>query len=52
MLHAMNPVCRLFGPEMNRDTVAHVRAAGFRVDKVINIYLDVVKTIEATAPAE
>jgi ubiquinone/menaquinone biosynthesis C-methylase UbiE len=52
MLHVMNPVCRLFGPEMDRDTVAHVRAAGFRVDRVINVYLDVVKTIEATAPGE
>ena len=52
MLNAMNPVCRMLGPEMNRDTVANVRAAGFDVDKVTNIYLDVVKIIEATAPIE
>lgn len=50
MLNAMNPVCRMLGPEINRDTVANVRAAGFVVNKVTNIYLDIVKTIEATAP--
>lgn len=49
MMNAMNPVCRMLGPEINRDTVANVRAAGFEVDTVTNIYLDVVKTIEATA---
>lgn len=51
MLEAVNPLCRHLGPELNRDTVANVRAAGFEVNKVTNIYLDVVKTIEATAPA-
>ncbi len=51
MLDVVNPVCRRLGPELNRDTVANVRAAGFDVDKVTNIFLDVVKTIEATAPA-
>ena len=51
MLEAVNPFCRHLGPELNRDTVANVRAAGFEVNKVTNIYLDVVKTIEATAPA-
>ena len=50
MLNLMNPVCRILGPEINRDTVANVRAAGFKIDKVTNVYLDVVKTIEATAP--
>ena len=50
MLNAMNPVCRMLGPEINRDTVANVREAGFVIDKVTNIYLDVVKTIEASAP--
>lgn len=50
MLNVMNPVCRMLGPEINRDTVGNVRAAGFVVDKVTNIYLDVVKTIEASAP--
>lgn len=50
MLNVMNPVLRKFGPEVNRDTVANVRAAGFKLLKVTNIFLDVVKTIEATAP--
>ena len=50
MLNLMNPVCRNLGPEINRDTVANVRAAGFDVHKVTNIFMDVVKTIEATAP--
>lgn len=51
MLNIMNPLMRKLGPEVNRDTVANVRAAGFQVDKVTNIFLDVVKTIEATNPA-
>ena len=50
MLNVMNPVCRQLGPEINRDTVANVRAAGFEVEHVTNLYLDVVKTIEARAP--
>lgn len=50
MLNIMNPVARHLGPEINRDTVANVRAAGFGITKVTNIYLDVVKTIEATSP--
>lgn len=50
MLNLMNPVARRLGPEINRDTVSNVRAAGFEITKVTNIYLDVVKTIEATAP--
>jgi len=52
MLNVMNPVFRKVGPEINRDTVANVRAAGFELRKVTNIFLDVVKTIEAAAPAE
>ena len=47
MLNVMNPVCRQLGPEINRDTLANVRAAGFEVERVTNLYLDVVKTIEA-----
>lgn len=50
MLDAFNPLCRSLGPELNRDTVANVRAAGFNVRKVNNVFLDVVKTIEATVP--
>jgi len=47
----MTPLSRNFGPEMNRDTVANVQAAGFAVDKVRNVYLDVVKVIHARKPA-
>ncbi len=48
LLHAMTPVSRHFGPEVNRDTVTNVRKAGFRIRRVENLYLDVVKTITAT----
>lgn len=51
MLNAMNPVFRNLGPEINRDTVANVRAAGFEVHRVRNVFMDVVKTIEATKTA-
>ncbi|MBC8269367.1 MAG: class I SAM-dependent methyltransferase [Rhodospirillaceae bacterium] len=51
MLDLVNPLCRHLGPDINRDTVANVRAAGFEVGKVTNVYLDVVKFIEAVAPA-
>lgn len=48
MLDIMNPLTGLFGPDVNRNTTANVRAAGFTINKVTNVYLDVVKTIEAT----
>jgi len=48
----MTPLSRAFGPEMNRDTVANVRAAGFEHLAVRNVYLDVVKTIRARKPLE
>ncbi len=51
MLNLMNPIFRNLGPEINRDTVANVKAAGFEVRRVRHIFMDVVKTIEATAPA-
>lgn len=47
MLDMMTALTRRVGPEMNRPTVDNVRAAGFRVTAVENIYLDVVKTIHA-----
>ena len=50
MLNVMTPIWRPIGPEMNRDTVANVARAGFAIREVNNIYLDVVKTIVATAP--
>lgn len=51
MLNLMTPFSRLVGPEMNRDTVSNVERAGFAVRDVKNVYLDVVKTLVATAPA-
>jgi ubiquinone/menaquinone biosynthesis C-methylase UbiE len=50
MLNVMTPIWRPIGPDMNRDTVANVEKAGFEIRRVDNIYLDVVKTIVATAP--
>ena len=51
MLHLMTPLSRRFGPELNRDTVANVAAAGFEIRAVEPVYLDVVKMIHAVAPA-
>jgi len=51
MMSLMTPLSRRVGPEMNRPTVENVRRAGFRVLDVKNLYLDVVKTIRAEAPA-
>jgi ubiquinone/menaquinone biosynthesis C-methylase UbiE len=50
MLNVMTPLWKPIGPEMNRDTVANVKRAGFEIRRVDNVYLDVVKTIIATAP--
>ena len=50
MLDVMTPLWKPIGPEMNRDTVANVEKAGFEIRRVDNVYLDVVKTIVATAP--
>lgn len=50
MMHAMTPLSRRLGPDMNRDTVSNVRRAGFRVTEVVNTFLDVVKTIRAVNP--
>jgi len=47
MMNLMTPLSRRLGPEMNRNTVDNVQAAGFRVTEVNNIFLDVVKTIKA-----
>jgi SAM-dependent methyltransferase len=47
ILNLMTPITRLSGPELNRPTVENVARAGFTVQRVNNLYLDVVKTIEA-----
>jgi ubiquinone/menaquinone biosynthesis C-methylase UbiE len=47
LLDLMTPLSIRFGPALNRDTVGNVRNAGFRVTRVENVYLDIIKTIEA-----
>ena len=49
MMNVMTPLTRRFGPEMNRTTVENVKAAGFELEEVQHVYLDVVKTISARA---
>jgi ubiquinone/menaquinone biosynthesis C-methylase UbiE len=51
MMNLMTLITRKLGPDMNRPTVANVRAAGFRISEVRNVFLDVVKTIKAVKPA-
>ena len=50
MLNIMTPLSKRLGPEMNRPTVENVRRAGFEIEAVDHLYLDVVKTISAVAP--
>ena len=47
MMDLMTPLFSRRGPELNRDTVGNVQKAGFRLRRVENVYLDVVKIIEA-----
>jgi ubiquinone/menaquinone biosynthesis C-methylase UbiE len=51
MMNLMTLLTRRFGPDMNRPTVNNVRAAGFRITEVRNVFLDVVKTIKAVKAA-
>lgn len=46
-LDLMTALSRRIGPDLNRDTVGNVQKAGFRLRRVENVYLDIVKTIEA-----
>jgi ubiquinone/menaquinone biosynthesis C-methylase UbiE len=48
LLDLMTPLSRKFGPDLNRDTVGNVQKAGFRLRRVENVYLDIVRIIEAT----
>ena len=50
MMDFTTVITRKIGPEMNRDTVASVKAAGFEVTEVNNLFLDIVKTIKAVKP--
>jgi len=51
MMHLMTLLSEKLGPSMNRPTVDNVRAAGFEIIEVNNVFLDVVKTIVAKKPA-
>jgi ubiquinone/menaquinone biosynthesis C-methylase UbiE len=51
LMDLMTPVTTRFGPALNRDTVGNVQKAGFRLRLVENVYLDVVKSIEAVKEA-
>ncbi len=46
-LDLMTPLSRRLGPDLNRDTVSNVQKAGFRIRGEENVYLDIVKIIEA-----
>jgi ubiquinone/menaquinone biosynthesis C-methylase UbiE len=46
-LDAMSVWTRLTGTEMNRDTLRTVRAAGFRIESVESVFLDVIIASEA-----
>jgi ubiquinone/menaquinone biosynthesis C-methylase UbiE len=50
MMKLMSHVASRFGPELDRDTVANVRAAGFEITGVEHIFLDTVKAIHAVKP--
>ena len=52
MMDFMSILTEKVGPAMNRDTVSNVRAAGFAITEVDNIFLDVVKTIKAVKAVE
>lgn len=47
MMDLMNPLVRMVGPEINRRTADNVRAAGFRLTREYNVFLDMVKLFEA-----
>jgi len=51
MMKIMNPLSSAFGPEVTRNTVANVQAAGFELTEVNHVFLDTVKTIHAVRPA-
>lgn len=41
---------RLSGTEMNRDTLANARAAGFEIARIDTVYLDIILAIQGTKP--
>ncbi len=51
MMNLMTVVSRKLGPDMNRTTVENVVAAGYELQRVTHVYMDVVKTIHGRNPA-
>lgn len=51
MLQVMNPLAKRGGPEVIRNTPRNAERAGFVLEDVRNLFLDVVKTIHARKPA-
>ena len=51
LMDLMTPLASRVGPALNRDTVGNVQKAGFDLRRVENVYLDIVKTIEAVKGA-
>ena len=49
MMNFMTQFSKRVGPDMNRTTVENVVAAGFQLDHVEHVFLDVVKMISARA---
>ena len=47
MMDLMTLLSRKIGPDMNRQTVENVLAAGYQLKKVTHVYMDVVKTVHA-----
>jgi len=47
LLDMMTPLTRRLGPDLNRDTIGNVLKAGFRLRRVENVYMDIVRIIEA-----
>lgn len=50
VLDLMTLWTRLGGTEMNRDTLANVQTAGFRITKVESVYLDIILEIRGVKP--
>jgi ubiquinone/menaquinone biosynthesis C-methylase UbiE len=52
LMDLLTPIFSRFGPALNRDTVGNVEKAGFRLRRLENVYLDIVKSIDAVKVAE
>jgi SAM-dependent methyltransferase len=50
-LDALNLILHRIGPEVNRDTVANARRAGFLIDRITCTYLDIFLAVAAQKPA-